>query len=99
MSQNLSQGYPGYVPAAKPWIAKQDASGYYVKPLAPVFAKAATEIWTGWSQTPWDVFGLWASNVTPNLVAGSTRFVPAAGNGVGDLELRTIDGFQVVTKA
>ena len=72
VSQNLSQGYPGYVPAAGPWIAKQDASGYYVKPLAPVFAKAATEIWTGWSQTRWDVFGLWAANVTPNLVAGST---------------------------
>ena len=72
VSQNLSQGYPGYMPAAGPWIAKQDASHYYVKPLAPVFAKAAPEIWIGWSQTRWDVFGLWAANVTPNLVAGSS---------------------------
>ena len=71
-SQSISVGYPGYVPDAVPWIAAQDASGYYASPLAPVFAKAATEVWTGWSQTRWDVFGLWASNVTPNLVEGDT---------------------------
>ena len=72
VSQDQSEGYPGYVPAAKSWIAEQDASGLFATPLAPAFAVAAPEVWPGWSQTPWDVFGLWAQNVTPNLVAGDT---------------------------
>ena len=33
-------GYPGYVPAAKSWIAEQDASGFWATPLAPAFATA-----------------------------------------------------------
>ncbi len=51
-SQDLSQGYPGYVPAAKSWIAEQDASGFFASPLAPAFATAASEVWTGFAQRP-----------------------------------------------
>jgi hypothetical protein len=72
VSQDQSQGYPGYAPAAKSWIAIQDKSGLFARPLAPVFAAAAPLIWPGWSQTPWNVFSLWGQNVVPNLVSGST---------------------------
>ena len=97
-SQDVSSGYPGYVPAAGAWITEQDASGYYVSPLAPVFAKAATEIWTGWSQTRWDVFGLWAANVTPNLIAGDTvsSQLPVMGSVISNYAQS--DGFQVTNK-
>lgn len=97
-SQMLSQGYPGYVPAAAKWIAAQDKSGYYVSPLAPVFAKAAPEIWTGWSQTPWDVFGIWASTVTPNLVAGQSVSSQLAGFATQVSDYAQSAGYQVVSK-
>lgn len=96
--QAEDQGYPGYVPAAKKWIATQDKSGYYAAALAPVFAKAATEVWTGWSQTRWDVFGLWAANVTPNLIAGDTvtSQLPVMGSVISNYAQS--DGFQVTNK-
>ena len=30
------------------------------------------EVWTGWPETPWDVYGIWASTVLPNLTAGQS---------------------------
>ena len=95
VAQDESEGYPGYVPAAKSWIAKEDSGSLFAAPLAPVFAKAATEIWPGWSQTPWDVFGLWAQNVTPNLVAGSSVSSQLSVMGSAILNYAQSDGFQV----
>jgi len=97
VSQDLSQGYPGYVPAAKSWIAEQDASGLFATPLAPAFAVAAPEVWTGWSQTPWDVFGLWAQNVTPNLVAGDTVSSQLSVMAGAILSNAQSDGYQVTS--
>ena len=46
-------------------------AAFYASPLAPDLRHGRhLKCWTGWAQTPWDVFGLWASTVTPNLVAG-----------------------------
>ena len=94
--QDVSSGYPGYIPAAKNWIALQDASHYWASPLAPVFAKAATEVWTGWSETRWDVYGLWAANVTPNLISGNTVLsqLPVMGSQIQNYA--QADGFTVV---
>lgn len=97
-SQDLSQGYPGYVPAAKSWIAKQDASGLFASPLAPTFAKAVGEVWTGWAESPWDAYGLWSANVTPSLTSGATfsSQIPVMATQIADAA--SVDGFQVVTK-
>jgi ABC-type glycerol-3-phosphate transport system substrate-binding protein len=98
-SQDLSQGYPGYVPAAKSWISEQDASGFFANPLAPTFATAVGEVWTGWAESPWDVYGLWAANVLPALASGSTfsSQIPVMATQISDAA--SVDGFQVVTKA
>lgn len=98
VAQDQSEGYPGYVPAAKSWMAKEDSGSLFAAPLAPVFAKAATEIWPGWSQTPWDVFGLWAQNVTPNLVGGSSVSSQLSVLGSAIQNYAQSDGFQVVNK-
>ncbi len=97
-SQLLSQGYPGYVPAAAQWIAAQDKTGFFASPLAPAFATAAPEVWTGWAQTPWDVFGIWASTVTPSLVAGQSVSSQLAGFGSQLSNYAQSAGYQVVTK-
>jgi multiple sugar transport system substrate-binding protein len=97
-SQDLSQGYPGYVPAAKSWIAEQDASGFFATPLASTFAKAAGEVWTGWSESPWDVYGLWAANALPNLASGASfsSQIPVLATQIKDAA--SVLGFQVTTK-
>ena len=97
VSQDQSEGYPGYVPAAKSWIAEQDASGLFATPLAPAFAVAAPEVWPGWSQTPWDVFGLWAQNVTPNLVAGDSVSSQLSVMAGAILDNAQSDGYQVTS--
>ena len=77
---------------------QQDKSGFFASPLAPAFAAAAPEVWTGWSQTPWDVFGIWASTVTPNLVSGQTVSSQLAGSGAAISNYAQSAGYQVVTK-
>ena len=89
VSQNLSQGYPGYIPAAKSWIAAQDASGFWATPLAPAFATAATEVWTGWAETPWDVYRHMGQHRLAEPDSRPERLVPATWFWVADLELRT----------
>jgi multiple sugar transport system substrate-binding protein len=97
-SQLLSQGYPGYKPAAKVWIAAQDKSGFFATPLAPAFGTAAPEVWTGWTETPWDAFGLWAANATPNLTTRATfsSQIPIIASQFSNSAAS--DGFTVVTK-
>jgi multiple sugar transport system substrate-binding protein len=97
-SQGLSQGYPAYIPAAGPWIAAQDASGLFAAPLAPAFATAAPEVWTGWSETPWDAFGIWASTATPNLVSGQSVSSQLSAVGAAFSNYAQSAGYQVVTK-
>ncbi len=98
VSQNLSQGYPGYIPAAKSWIALQDASGFWATPLAPAFATAVSEVWSGWTETPWDTIGIWTDSVLPNLTAGDSvsSQLPVLGAAISNYAQS--DGFTVVTK-
>jgi hypothetical protein len=97
-SQDLSQGYPGYTPAAKSWIAQEDAGNLFATPLAPTFAKAVGEVWSGWAESPWDVYGLWAANVLPNVALGASfsSQIPIMATQVANAA--AVDGFQVVTK-
>ena len=96
--QDVSSGYPGYVPAAKSWIAEQDASGFWATPLAPAFAQAVNEVWSGWTETPWDTIGIWTDSVLPNLTAGDSvsSQLPVLGAAISNYAQS--DGFTVVTK-
>jgi hypothetical protein len=62
------------------------------------FAVAAPEVWPGWSQTPWDVFGLWAQNVTPNLVAGDSVTSQLSVMATAILDNAQNYGYQVKAK-
>jgi hypothetical protein len=97
-SQDLSQGYPGYVPAAKSWIAQQDKSGFFATPLAPTFAKAVGEVWPGFAESPWDAYGIWAANALPNLASGQSfsAQIPVVATQFANQAASA--GFQVVTK-
>jgi multiple sugar transport system substrate-binding protein len=96
-SQFLSPGYPAYKPVASKWIAKEDASGYYVNPLAPVFAQAAGEVWPGWSQTRYDVYGIWNSTVSPGLLEGKSVSSLIPGFAASIKNYAMTDGYTVVS--
>jgi ABC-type glycerol-3-phosphate transport system substrate-binding protein len=97
-SQGIAPTYPAYGPDQGPWIAKQQKSGYFANDLGPVFAKAATQIWTGWSAMRYVVDAVWASSVTPALKGGSTLAsqLPALGQALKNQA--QVDGYTVVTK-
>ena len=65
------------MPAAKSWIALQDASGFWATPLAPAFATAANEVWTGWAETPWDVYRHMGQHRLAEPDSGPELLVPA----------------------
>ncbi len=97
----LGAGFPAYSPDDAAWIATQNSSGNYAKPLAgepnlaQAFSAAANEIWTGWSAVPYANDQIWASNVVPTLASGGTQ---AAGLGIFASDASNLarsDGFQV----
>lgn len=98
-AQSISSGYPAYAPAAKNWIAAQDASHYYASPLASVFAQAATEVWAGWSPTRYSTDAIWNSTVTPQLVEGHLPGSELANFGTQLKNYAQSDGYSVVSKA
>ncbi len=67
---------------------RKTASGFWATPLAPAFATAANEVWPGWAETPWDVYGIWASTVLPNLTAGQSFSSQLPGFAAAISELR-----------
>ena len=91
-------GLPGVRAGGKSWIAAEDSSGFCATPLAPAFATAAAEVWPGWSETPWDVYGIWASTVLPNLTAGQSFSSQLPGFAAQISNYAQSDGFQVVSK-
>jgi multiple sugar transport system substrate-binding protein len=97
-AQSISSGYPAYVPAAAKWIAEQDASGYYAKPLASVFAQAAGEVWSGWSPTRYATDSVWNSTVTPQLVQGQSVSSQLPNFGTQLKNFAQSDGYSVVSK-
>lgn len=98
-AQSISTGYPAYAPVAKKWIAQVDSSGYYAKPLGPVFAQAAGEVWAGWSPTRYATDAIWNSTVTPQLVQGHSVSSELANFGTQLKNYAQSDGYTVVSKA
>jgi len=94
-SQDLSQGYPAYAPAAKSWIAQEDTGTLFASPLAPAFATSAGEVWPGFAQSPWNTGGLWSANVLPALTSGSSfsSQIPVFASQISSAA--ALDGFQV----
>ena len=96
-SQLVSPGYPAYVPVAKRWIVKEDTSGYYAAPLAGVFARASGEVWSGWSQTRYDTYGIWNSTVSANLLTGHTVLSELPNFAATIKNYAQLDGYTVVS--
>lgn len=96
-SQGISPGYPAYVADENQWIAAQQASGLYSNQIAPVFAKAATEVWGGWSPVPWSTDSVFGSTVVTGLNSGSTMTSQLANYASQLADYAQSDGYTVVT--
>ncbi|MFJ8941142.1 ABC transporter substrate-binding protein [Streptomyces sp. NPDC102365] len=68
---DVAPGYPAYAPAAKKWIAKQEASKYYATSLQPVVA-AASQVWGGWGYPTFSQEAIWAKTITPGITGGKS---------------------------
>ena len=67
----LAPGYPAYTSAAKNWIAKQEASGYYATSLSAM-VEAGSMIWPGWGAPSFSQEAVWAKTVTPVITSGGS---------------------------
>jgi ABC-type glycerol-3-phosphate transport system substrate-binding protein len=100
-SQNLSPGYPAYGPDDAAWVAEQSSSDTYATPLSgqptlsQAFAKAANEIWSGWSAVPYANDQIWASDIVPSLATGGTQAAALQTFASDAANLARSDGFQV----
>ncbi len=97
-SQGISPGYPAYVADETKWVAGQQASGLYSNQIAPVFAQAATEVWSGWSPVPWSTDSVFGSTVVTGLNSGQTMTSQLAGFASQLADYAQSDGYTVVTK-
>ncbi len=97
-SQGISPGYPAYVADETKWIAAQQATGLYSNQIAPVFAKAATEVWPGWSPVPWSTDSVFGSTVVTGLNSGSTMTSQLSGFASELTNYAQSDGYTVVSK-
>ena len=91
----VAPGYPAYAPAAKTWLANQEASKYYADDITPVFQQSANQVWPGWGYGQFSQEAIWAATVTPGLTAGQTitSLLPKWHDAIANYA-RT-DGYQV----
>jgi ABC-type glycerol-3-phosphate transport system substrate-binding protein len=68
----LSPGFPAYTAAAKKWIAKQQASGYWANDISAPIIKAAGEVWSGWGSPQFSQEAVWAKTILPGMAQGKT---------------------------
>lgn len=68
---DAAPGYPAYAPAARKWIAKQEASKYYATSLQPVVT-AASRVWAGWGYPTFSQEAIWAKTMTPGVTGGKS---------------------------
>jgi len=68
----VAPGYPANTNAAKSWLAKQSASGYYAGDVAAPLQAAASQVWPGWGYGQFSQEAIWAATVTPGQTAGKT---------------------------
>ena len=68
----VAPGYPANTAAAKAWLAKQTASGYYAGDITGPMQTAAAQVWPGWGYGQFSQEAIWAATVTPGQTAGKT---------------------------
>ncbi|MEV7044582.1 carbohydrate ABC transporter substrate-binding protein [Amycolatopsis sp. NPDC051061] len=68
----VAPGYPANTTAAKSWLAKQTASGYYAGDITGPMQAAAAQVWPGWGYGQFSQEAIWAATVTPGQTAGKT---------------------------
>ena len=91
----LTPGFPAYVPAAKVWLANQAKSGYYAQDISGVLQQAAGEVWPGWGYGKFSQEAIWAATIDPGLTSGKTivSMLPAWQTAITNYA--TSDGYQV----
>ncbi|WP_410618638.1 ABC transporter substrate-binding protein [Amycolatopsis sp. cmx-8-4] len=68
----VAPGYPANTGAAKAWLAKQTASGYYAGDITGPLQTAAAQVWPGWGYGQFSQEAIWAATVTTGQTAGKT---------------------------
>jgi ABC-type glycerol-3-phosphate transport system substrate-binding protein len=71
-NQASAPTYPAYAPAATAWLANPTNRSYFATDVSPAFQTAASEVWTGWSNTKFSDATAWSSVVLTALTAGQT---------------------------
>jgi ABC-type glycerol-3-phosphate transport system substrate-binding protein len=91
----LTPGFPAYVPAAKVWLANQAKSGYYAQDISGVLQQAAGEVWPGWGYGKFSQEAVWAAAIDPGLTSGKTivSMLPAWQTAITNYA--TAAGYQV----
>lgn len=91
----LAPGYPAYAPAAKVWLANQEASKYYRGRITTPLQDAANQVWPNWGYGQFSQEAIWAATVTPGLNAGKTitSLLPAWHDAI--VNYARSDGYQV----
>jgi ABC-type glycerol-3-phosphate transport system substrate-binding protein len=69
---DLAPGYPAYTAAAKKWVAKQQASGYWANEISGPIIEAAGEVWSGWGSPQFSQEAVWAKTILPAMAQGKT---------------------------
>ncbi len=97
-NQGGAPTYPAYTPAAKVWLANPANRQYFASDVSEAFTTAASEVWTGWSNTKFSDATAWSSVVLPALTAGKTltSTLPAWQAAIVD-EAKSV-GYTVTTK-
>ncbi|MYS21185.1 multiple sugar transport system substrate-binding protein [Streptomyces sp. DvalAA-14] len=91
----VAPGYPAYAPAAKAWLANQNASGYFAGDIAASLQAAADQVWPGWGYGQFSQEAVWAAAITPGLTAGKTitSLLPAWKSAI--VNYAGADGYKV----
>lgn len=69
---DLAPGYPAYTAAAKGWLAKQQASGYWANDISAPILAAAGQVWSGWGSAAFSQESIWAKVVQAGMAQGKT---------------------------
>jgi ABC-type glycerol-3-phosphate transport system substrate-binding protein len=91
----LTPGFPAYVPAAKVWLANQAKSGYYAQDISGVLQQAAGEVWPGWGYGKFSQEAVWAAAIDPGLTSGKTIVSMLPSWQTAITNYATADGYQV----
>ena len=88
VAQDQSEGYPGYVPAAKSWMTKEDSGSLFAAPSGAGLRQSGHRDLAGLVTNALGRFRPVGAKRHAKPGRGLERLVPAVGVGVGDPELR-----------